>query len=351
MDTSMKQLPTLTFFVRPLPVGAPRVRIRHRATLSGLLLIAGVAGAPFADAQSSFPSKPLRIVVGFTPGGTNDILARQLAARLTERLGQSVLVDNRPGANSIIGSEFVAKSAADGHTLLLNSQVHATNPGLYRKMPFDTLADFAPVAPVAAGQLVLVVHPSIPATTAKALIALAKSQPGGLSYASTGSGGSPHLAMELLKTQAGGLNIVHIPYKGASPAMTDVIGGQVPLMFPPVLPVLPHVRSGRLRALAVSGAQRSAVLPEVPTLAEAALPGFDATTWFGVFAPARTPADAIGRLNTEINAVLREADFKEKLAAQGVEPLSRSTDEFAALVRTEVVKWAKVIAASGAKPE
>ncbi|MBI3938874.1 MAG: tripartite tricarboxylate transporter substrate binding protein [Betaproteobacteria bacterium] len=313
------------------------------------LAIALCAAAPLL--AQPYPSKPIRVVVGFPPGGTNDILARMIAQKLTENLGQAVIVDNRPGANSIIGSELVARSAPDGYTLLLNSVVHAINAGLYKKLPYDPVNDFAPVILLASGQLVLVTHPSLPVNSVKQLVALAKARPGEINYASTSSGGSPHLAMELFKTMAGGLKIVHIPYKGTGPAFTDLLSGQVPLMFSPLLPALPHIKAGKLRALAVGSSKRAPVVPEVPTMAESGLPGFEASAWFGVFAPARTSKDVVGRLNAEIVKILQVPDLRGRLSSQGADPIGSTPEQFGDYVRSEIAKWARVIEASGARAE
>jgi tripartite-type tricarboxylate transporter receptor subunit TctC len=324
------------------------MRRRHALGLLALSLCA----APDAGAQAprTYPVKPVRIVVGFPPGGTNDVLARLIAPRLTEQLGQTVVVDNRPGANGIVATELVAKAPPDGHTLLLHSVAHAINAGLYKKLPFDPVADFVPVVLLAAGQLVMVVHPSLPPRSVKELIALARARPGALNYASTGSGGSPHLAMELFKTMAG-VNIVHVPYKGTGPALTDVLSGQVPVMFPPLLPALPHISAGKLRALALAGRDRSPAARDIPTMAETALPAFEASAWFGLFAPARTPAEVVGRINTETNRLLQAPDLRERLVSQGADPRGGTAEEFDTYVRSEIAKWSKVVAASGAKAE
>jgi tripartite-type tricarboxylate transporter receptor subunit TctC len=316
--------------------------------VAALLLPLALAGGD-AVAQT-WPAKPVRIVVGFPPGGTNDLLARILAPKLGEALSQQVVVDNRGGANSIIGTELVARSPADGYTLLLNSVVMAINPGLYRKLAHDPVADFAPIIRIAAGQLVLVVHPSLPARSVKELIALGRARPDELSYASSGSGGSPHLAMELLNATSG-IKMVHVPYKGTGPAFSDLLGGQVPIMFSPIVPVVPHVRSNRLRALAIGGAQRTAALPQTPTVAEAALPGFEASAWFGMFAPARTPREIVDRLNAELGRILTQPDIREKLVAQGADPLGGSPEALGDYLRQELVKWARVVAVSGARAD
>jgi len=319
------------------------------AVVTAVLALSGALLPSIAGAQA-WPAKPVRIVVGFPPGGTNDLLARILAPRLAETLGQQVLVDNRGGANSIIGTDHVARSAPDGYTLLLNSVVMAINPALHRNLQHDPVADFAPIGLLATGHLVLVVHPSLPARSVKELIALARARPQDLSYASSGSGGSPHLAMELLKVSAG-VQILHVPYKGTGPAFTDLLGGQVTVMFAPILPAQPHVRAGKLRALAIGSAARTPSLPDVPTVAEAALPGFEASGWFGMFAPARTPREIVDRLNGDLGRILQIRDVREKLVGQGADPLGGSPDDLARYLKAEIAKWARVVAASGAKAE
>jgi len=298
----------------------------------------------------TYPAKSVRIVVGFPPGGTNDILARLIAARLGDQMGQMFIVENRAGANGIIGTEVVAKAPPDGYSLLLQSVAHAINASLYKKLPYDSIVDFAPVALLASGQLVLVVHPSLPVATAKELIALARTRPRALNYASTGSGGSPHLAMELFKAMAR-VDIVHIPYKGTGPAITDVLSGQITVMFPPLLPALPHITAGKLRPLAVAGRERSAAASNIPTMGESALAGFEASAWFGVFVPAKTPRDIVARLNTELNKALQGRELRERLVSQGVEPQGGTPEQFENYVKSEIMKWRKVVESSGARVE
>lgn len=324
----------------------------YACALLAMLVAPGAASAqaPSTGSASAYPGKPVRIVVGYPPGGTNDILARLIGPRLGEQLGQLFVVENRAGANGIIGTEIVAKAAPDGYTLLLHSVAHAINAGLYKKLPFDPVGDFAPVVLLASGQLVLVVHPSLPVATVKELIALARARPGALNYASTGSGGSPHLAMELFKTMAQ-VKIVHVPYKGTGPAITDVLSGQVPIMFPPLLPALPHISAGKLKALAIAGRERSNAARQIPTMAEAALPDFEASAWFGIFAPAKTPRDIVTRLNTKVNRSLQARELRERLLSQGAEPRGGTPEQFEAYVKSEIAKWSKVVEASGARVE
>lgn len=305
-----------------------------------------LAGSAFAQ---PFPVKPIRIVVPFTPGGPNDILARLIGQRYTAVWGQQTIVDNRPGGGTVIGSDIVAKAAPDGYTLLMVSTSHAANPSLIPKLPFDTLHDFAAVGQAVSSPNVLVVHPSIPARNTHDLINIAKARPGQITFASGGSGAATHLAGELLKIMAG-VEMTHIPYKGAGPATIDLISGQVTWMFGTILPTLPHVRAGKLRALAVSGKQRAAVLPDVPTIAEH-VPGFEASSWYGVFAPAAIPADVIAKLNQEMARALTPADVRARLAAEGSEVVAGSPEDFMTLFRAEAAKWARVIKQAGIRLE
>ena len=310
---------------------------------AGLVLSAG------AWAQA-FPAKTVRIVVPFPPGGGTDVIARVAAQKLTESWGQQVIVDNKAGASGTIGSELVAKSPADGYTLLLTATHHAINLGMYKQLPYDTLRDFVPVAYIAASPNLLLLHPSVPANNVRELIAYAKSKPGGHNYASSSVGGATHLTGELFKTAAG-IELQHIPYKGAAPAMTDLLGGQVPMMIDVIPTALAHVRSGRLKAIAVTSARRTTVMPEVPTVAESGLPGFEAISWFGLYAPAATPKDTVNKLNADFNRVLQLPEVKEKLAAQGAEPIAMTPEQFASYLKVEIAKWAKAIKESGAKAE
>ena len=320
--------------------------MRIRATL----LLAALSAACGAHADA-YPSRPIRFVVAFPPGGGTDIIARSIAQKLSERVSQQVLVDNRPGAGGNIGTEIVAKSAPDGYTMLMGSAGPlAINASLFKTMPFDPQHDLAPVTLAASTPNVLVVHPSLGVTTVKELIALAKNSPGRINFASSGFGTPAQLAGELFNSMAG-VKLVHVPYKGAAPALADLLGGQVQLMFSTMPPALPHVKDGKLRALAVTSLKRSPAAPELPTLAEAGLPGFEANTWHGVVLPAGAPAEVIAKLNREIVAILHLPDVVERLSAQGAEPVGSTPEEFAAYIRSETAKWAKVVRESGAKAE
>jgi len=312
----------------------------------GLVLVV-VAFSAWAQA---YPNHSIRLVVPFPAAGTTDILARLVAQRLTETMGQSVVVDNRPGAAGNIGSDVVAKAPADGYTLLMCTvSTHAINPNLYAKIPFDHIRDFAPVILVAAVPNVLVVNPSLPVYTVADLIKLAKSKPGTINFASSGSGTSIHLSGELFKTMAG-VDMTHVPYKGSAPALTDLVGGQVQVMFDNLPSALPQIKAGKLRAVAVTSPKRAPALPDVPTIAESGLPGFEATSWFGVVAPAATPAAIVSKLNAEIDKWLRMPETKEQLLAQGAaDAVGGTPEQFAAFIRGETDKWAKVVKASGAK--
>jgi len=297
----------------------------------------------------AYPAKPIRLVVPFPAGGTTDILARAVGQKLTEAWGQPVVVDNRPGAGGNIGSELVAKAAPDGYTLLMGTVgTHAINASLYAKMPYDHIKDFAPVILVAGVPNVLVVNPAVPVNSVQELIAYAKANPGRLNFASSGSGTSIHLSGELFKVMAG-VQMTHIPYKGSSPALQDLIGGQVQLMFDNLPSALPQIKGGKLRALAVTSATRAAALPDVPTVAEAGLPGFEASSWFGVLAPAGTPVAIIARLNAEIAKWLASPEAREKLAGQGANAAGGSPEDFAKHIAAETAKWQKVVKESGAK--
>jgi len=319
--------------------------MRFALAIAAVLSIGNVAPA---DAQGAYPTKPVRLVVPFPPGGTTDILARAVAQKLSETWGQQVIVDNRPGAGGNIGSELVAKSAPDGYTLLMGTVgTHAINPSLYAKMPYDHVKDFTPVILVAGVPNVLVVNPSLPVNSVSELIAYGKANPNKLNFASSGNGTSIHLSGELFRAMTG-VQMTHVPYKGSSPALTDLIAGQVQLMFDNLPSSLQFIKAGKLRALAVTSLERSSALPDVPTLAESGLPGFEASSWFGVLAPAGTPNDIIVKLNTAIAGWLATADAKEKLAAQGAIAAGGAPDAFVRHIAAETSKWAKVVKASGA---
>ncbi len=305
----------------------------------------GFLAAPAALGQR-YPVKPIRIVVGFAAGGPTDLAARLIGQKLTERWGQQVVVDIRPGAGGNIGAEIVARAAPDGYTLLLPAFAHAVNPTLFRKLPFDTVKDFAPVALFASAANILATHPSVPATSLAQLIALARARPGQLTFGSAGNGTASHLAGELLNMMAG-IHITHIPYKGSAPASTDLLGGQISMAFPGVAIALPYARSGRLRPLAITSLKRSRIMPEVPTMSEAGLAGFEVISWYGLLAPAGTPADIVQRLNTEVTQSLRDPDALERLGSFGGEPVESTPAQFGEFIASEVAKWAKVIRAAG----
>jgi len=327
-------------------LNGPAVRIAGGSVLCAFLLCAFVL-CSWCHAQG-YPVRAVRLIVPAPPGGGTDILGRVLAVRLGEALGQQVVVDNRAGGGGIIGSELVARAPADGYTLLMAFTSHVTNPSLVPKMPYDTLNDFAPVSLVAIIPSIVVVHPSLPVTSLAELVRLAKSRPGQLAYSSAGNGSASHLAVELFAAMSGA-RLVHVPYKGSTPALADLIAGQVSLMMGVIPSTEPHVRSGRLRALAVTSAQRSAIVPDLPTVAEAGLPGFESTAWFAVLAPARTPEAVIARLNGEIRRLLQLTDVREKLQGQGAELQPGTPADLDRRIRLELDKWAKIIKASGAK--
>lgn len=321
----------------------------RRTLLAAIAASLAVAVSPLALAQTAFPTKPIRIVVPFPPGGTTDILARAAAQKMTEAWKEQAVVDNRPGAGGNIGAELVAKSAPDGYTLLMGTVgTHAINPSLYARMPYDHVKDFAPVILVAAVPNVLVVHPSVPASSVAELIAYAKANPGRLNFASSGSGTSIHLAGELFKVMTG-VQMAHVPYKGSAPAIADLVGGQVQLMFDNLPSALPQIKAGRLRALAVTSAQRAPALPDLPTIAESGLPGYEASSWFGLLAPAGTPADVVAKVNGEVARWLATPEAKEKLLSQGANAAGGTPEDFVRHIAAETAKWQKVVKESGAK--
>lgn len=322
--------------------------------LSAALVVA-MAGPQLAQAQaqasasaSAWPTKPIRLVVPYPPGGPTDVLLRIVAGQLAERLGQPVVIDNKPGASGMVGADQVAKAPADGYTLLGNASIHVINPSLYAKPPYDAIKDFAPISLVAEVPLVLVVSPALGAGTVKDVIALAKAKPGGLAFASSGNAAAPHLAGEAFK-HAAGVELLHVPYKGSGPALTDLMGGQVQLMFDSMPSSMPFIQAGKLRALAVTTTRRSTALPQVPTLAEAGLPGFDISTWYGLWAPAGTPREVVARLGSEVAAIVRQPAIRDRLLALGAEPVGNTPEEFAAFNRSELAKWARIVKQSGAK--
>ncbi len=313
-----------------------------------LLTVLAVAIAAPAAAQQNFPSRPIRLISPFAAGGGNDLLCRTVAAKMTESLKQQVIVENRTGANGMIGTEAAARAAPDGHTLALIPSGHAVNASLYSKLPYDPVRDFTTVSLVGASPLVLALHPSLPAKNVKELTALAKARPGQLSYVSAGIGSSGHLGGALFEVMTG-TRMVHVPYKGMSLALIDLVSGQVSLSFATSLSVIPHVQSGRLRALASSGAQRSPALPNLPTVSES-VPGYEASLWYGFVGPARIPADIVRRLNAEIVAALKFPDVRERLGAQGIDVQTSTPDEFAKLLGNDMERWAKVVRAAGISP-
>src|SRR4051812_11606775 len=315
-----------------------------------LILFILIAGG-WLPAARAFPDKPVRFVVGFTPGGPSDILARAVGDKVGAQLGQPVVVENRPGAGGNIAAEAVAHSVPDGHTWLLgNNSILATNQALYPRLNYDPVKDFAPVALVAIQPNILVVHPDVPARSVAELVSYARSHPGKLNYASSGSGAAAHLAAELFKAMTG-VDMVHVPYKGAQPALTDVIAGQDQVMFATSASVLPYIKAGRLRALAVTTPQRSAALPALPTVSESGVPGFEATTWHGVVVPAATPSAVVVQLNEELNRALKDPQLRQRLDALGAEVAGGSPQAFADYIGREIPKWAKVVKDSGARAE
>ncbi len=305
-------------------------------------------GAPFAASAQAWPSKPVRYIVPFPPAGATDILARWVAEKLTPALGQQVVVENRAGAAGAVGTEVVAKSTPDGHTILMATVAQAIGETLYTKLPFSFARDLAPVALIARVPNVMVVHPSVPAKTVKEFVALARSRPGQINYASSGSGTSIHMSAELFKMLTG-TDMVHITYKGSAQALTDLVGGQVSVMFDNLPPSMPHIKSGRLRAIAITTASRYPGLPDLPTVAESGVPGYEASAWFGVVAPGGTPKEIVGRLNTEVNRAVNAADMIDRFAQQGATPAPGTPEDFGAHISAEIAKWAKVVKASGAR--
>ena len=318
-----------------------------------LLCIAWAFGVAEVHAQSdtNYPSKPIRMIVPSAPGSGPDIMARAIGQKLTEALGQAIVIDDKPGAGGIIGSEAAAKAPPDGYTLIMsNAGAHTVNPGLYAKLPYDPVKDFAPVTLVALAPNILIVHPTLPVRNVKDLIALAKAKPGELTFGSGGNGSTAHLSGEMFKTMAG-INIVHIPFKGSPAAVIGVIAGQIALAIPNIPPALPHVRSGKLKALAVTTAKRAAGVPDLPTVAEAGLPGYEATAWFGVLAPAATPPQIIARLNAAIVKIAHAREMQERLTAEGADAVGNTPEQFAQIIKSDIAKWAKVIKASGARAD
>ncbi len=315
----------------------------HRIVFALLMLVAGLP----AFAQP-YPSKPIKIIVPFGVGGPADIYARYLGVKLQESMGQAVVIEDRPGGGSIVGTEAVVQSPADGYTLLMMSNTHTVNETLFTKKPFKLMRDLAPISGVNYSDLLLVINPSVPAKNLKEFIAYAKAHPGKLNYASSGPGTPYHMAGELFKAMAG-VDIVHVPHKGSDQARTAVMGNEVQMMFDAITTMLPQARAGRVRALATTGKKRSPVAPDIPTVSEAGVPGYEATIWLGLMAPAATPKPILEKLNAEVNKVLEAPDVKETWAKQGAFPMGMSIDEFDKFLRADIVKWAKVVKLSGAK--
>ena len=321
--------------------------MRNNATL-GLLL---AALAPSPAAAQAYPAKPIRIIVSYPAGGANDIVARSVGQKLTDLLGAGIVVDNRSGAGGTIGADVAAKAPPDGYTLLMAAGAHTLAPSLYSKLPYDIVRDFAPVSISAKSTYLLVVHPSVPANSVKELIALARAKPGGLNYASSGIGAPPHLAGEMFNTLAN-VKLVHVAYKGDTPAIADLLGGHVDLAFLAVSATSPHIKAGKLRALAVTGAQRTPVLPELPTIAEAGgLKEFDISTWWGLIAPAGTPADAVTKLSAAMAKIAAMPDIKTRFGELGVEAAANTPEQFSAFIKSEIQKFARLAKLAGVKPE
>ncbi len=320
-----------------------------RLLRSALILCAAVLAAGGAYAQSEYPGKPIRLVLGFPPGGISDVLARAIGAKLYTAMGQQVLVDNRAGAGTTIASDLVAKSPPDGYTLFMQDiTTHAINASLYRKLPYDSVKDFTPVALVATTPLMLLVHPSLPVKSLKELIALAKSKPGQIVYASSGNGTILHLSTERLKSMVG-IDMVHVPYKGSAPAVQALLGGEVAVSFSTMPPALPNVKAGKLRALGVTGAQRSPAVPDVPTISEAGLKGYEMVLYSGIIGPAGIPRDVVNKLNAEIAKAVNSSDFRQTLATIGAEPVTLTPEQFAAHLRSDIDKLGAIVRAVGAR--
>jgi tripartite-type tricarboxylate transporter receptor subunit TctC len=309
----------------------------------GIMAAVSLLLAPPAGAADPFPSKPAKIIVAFPPGAATDIVGRIVAQKLTDMWGQSVIVDNRAGASGTIGTGVVAQAAPDGYTMLLGTLGNlAANPTLYHNLPFDMGRDFTPVSLVVMVNFVMVVHPSVPAKTVKEFIALAKAKPGELNYSSSGAGGLPHLAGELFKSMAG-VDLVHIAYKGSVPSFTDLLGGRITVTIDNLPLALPYIKSGKLRALAVVGPKRQPTLPDVPTMVEAGIPGYELTNWFGLMVPAKTPRDVVNRISGDIAKIMKMPDVRERLAGMAAEPVGSTPEQFSVFLKAETAKWAKVI--------
>lgn len=323
---------------------------RRLAVTAALCATLAATNVSCAQEASAYPNRPVRLVVPFAPGGTADTIARIVSDRLYVRLGKPVVLDTRAGANSVLGCEIVAQSNPDGHTMIIVAAGFAVNPSLRKKLPYDSIRDFSPVGLVGTGPYLLVIHASIPAATVSEFVAWGKARPGKVSYASTGVGSPPHLAMELLKTMAG-VDFVHIPYKGGGAVLPDLLSGRVPLHFSSVSTGAPHVRAGRLKAIAMTTPKRSSAMPEVPTFDESGLKGYDVSGWYGLLAPGKTPDRLVGHINKELQHVLVDAEALKRLAQAGIDPAPGTPAQFAALIKAEIPKWAKVMKAAGIEPE
>jgi tripartite-type tricarboxylate transporter receptor subunit TctC len=326
--------------------------ISKPARLAAALPLACFVFAPPAPAAEAgaYPAKPIRLIVPFAPAGSADALARTIQPALSESLGETVVIDNRPGASSTIGTDMTAKAAPDGYTLVLVTTTHTVNPSLIAKLPFDTVKDFAPVSLVVSQPNILVVHPSVAAKSVKELVALAKAKPGTMNFASGGNGSSPHLSGELFNIVAG-THITHIPYKGSGPGVTDLLGGHVQMMFAGPLALEPHIKSGRLRPLAIADKRRSSILPDVPTMAEAGFPGVETGTWYGILAPARTPPAIVSHIQRVIVRILQTPELRTRILNQGVDIVASSPDEFGKLIIAEIAKWSRVVKAAGIRAD
>ncbi len=331
-----------------VPLASAMQRRRKLLALSALLCLGAVAGMPKAThAQDVWPSKPLRLIVPFTPGGVTDTSGRLIAESLGKRLGQQIVVDNKPGASGNIGTALAKSAPADGYTLVLGFDgTMVINPHVFSKLPFDTAKDFAPVGKIGDATLVLVANPGVPVKGLADVIALSKAQPGGLSFGTSGTGGTPHIAGELLKIRTGA-NLTHVPYKGGGQAMTDVLGGTIPLVYTAVAGAHGHIKSGKLKAIAVSSAQRTSALPDVPTFVESGVPDFVVNSWVGLLAPVGTPAAVITRLNTELNAVLNDAAVREKLRVMGIEPTPGTAEQYRDEIKRDLDRYGAVVKAAG----
>jgi len=322
--------------------------LRMVVSLPALLGVLPLAAS--AQAAEPFPTRPVRFIVPFAPGAANDLIARAVGSKLAELWNQTVVVDNRPGANTVIGSEIVARAPADGHTLLQTGLAHVVNPSVIRKLPYDSVRDFTALSLTGESPFVLVVGPQVPAKSVKELVALARAKPGTLAYGSTGAGGTSHLMGELLKSMAG-IDVIHVPYKGLAPALTDVIGGQIQYSFGSWSTVGPFVKAGKLRALAVTSARRSPTTPDLPTISEEGFKGYEATPWWGIVGPAGISAPLVGRLNADIRRAMASPEMKERFGAQGIEIVTSTPEAFAKLIRSEIARWAGIVKSAGIRAD